>query len=71
MALNEQVRRVSQDWSMHAGGGDCLDLRLCDGNPLVQFDEEHLRRVLVNLLDNARRYASQDSEAIVVSTASS
>jgi two-component system sensor histidine kinase PilS (NtrC family) len=31
------------------------------------FDPEHLRRVLVNLLDNARRYASRQSESIQVS----
>jgi two-component system, NtrC family, sensor histidine kinase PilS len=30
----------------------------------VVFDAEHLRRVLVNLLDNARRYASQTPGAI-------
>ena len=32
----------------------------------VVFDAEHLRRVLVNLLDNARRYASQAPGAIHV-----
>ena len=30
----------------------------------VSFDAEHLRRVLVNLLDNARRYASSEAGAI-------
>jgi len=32
----------------------------------VMFDPEHLRRVLVNLLDNARRHASQRPGAILV-----
>ena len=35
------------------------------GEPIgVQFDAEHLRRVLVNLLDNARRHASERPGAI-------
>ncbi|MGL4666936.1 MAG: sensor histidine kinase [Saezia sp.] len=32
----------------------------------ISFDEEHLRRVIVNLLDNAARYASHDEAAIFV-----
>ncbi|MFY7904981.1 MAG: sensor histidine kinase, partial [Burkholderiaceae bacterium] len=34
----------------------------------VRFDPEHLRRILVNLLDNASRYASQSPGAIRVHT---
>jgi two-component system sensor histidine kinase PilS (NtrC family) len=34
----------------------------------VWFDADHLRRLLINLLDNALRYASQSPQAIVVST---
>jgi two-component system sensor histidine kinase PilS (NtrC family) len=34
----------------------------------VQFDPEHLRRVMVNLLDNASRYASTADGAVRVST---
>jgi two-component system sensor histidine kinase PilS (NtrC family) len=32
----------------------------------VMFDPEHLRRVLVNLLDNARRHASDQPGSIVL-----
>lgn len=39
----------------------------CDGVH-VRFDAEHFRRVLVNLLDNAHRYASMDAGAIQVDT---
>jgi two-component system sensor histidine kinase PilS (NtrC family) len=34
----------------------------------VVFDPEHLRRVLVNLLDNASRYATQKDRAIQISS---
>lgn len=32
----------------------------------IAFDEDHLRRVVINLLDNAARYASDDDGAIFV-----
>lgn len=38
------------------------------GQRQVRFDGEHLRRILVNLLDNASRYAGQDQAAIQVAT---
>ena len=43
-----------------------LALHLSPASPTVSFDPEHLHRVLVNLLDNARRYASRQTEAIQV-----
>ena len=41
--------------------GGCASLQ-------VRFDPEHLRRVLVNLLDNASRYASQSPGSIQISS---
>ena len=66
--LNEAVARICRDWSQHTGGGESLRVDLCEGEPVVAFDAEHLRRVLINLLDNARRYASGQAHAIQVST---
>lgn len=66
--LNEAVARVCRDWSQHTGSGESLRVDLCDVEPVVAFDAEHLRRVLINLLDNARRYASWQVHAIQVST---
>jgi two-component system sensor histidine kinase PilS (NtrC family) len=43
-----------------------LQLELPADALTVSFDHEHLRRVLVNLLDNARRYASEKPGAIHV-----
>ncbi|HEU5294132.1 MAG TPA: HAMP domain-containing sensor histidine kinase [Burkholderiaceae bacterium] len=64
------VRSVCTDWARTAqlslGADSRLQLDL-PGVPLtVAFDPDHLRRVLVNLLDNAARYASDASAAIRV-----
>jgi two-component system, NtrC family, sensor histidine kinase PilS len=68
LALDEAVRGFTQDWCTQNKSAHKLTLVL--GAPVcaVAFDAEHLRRVLVNLLDNALRYSSQAAQAIVVST---
>ncbi|HEX2540886.1 MAG TPA: ATP-binding protein [Caldimonas sp.] len=65
-----QIAAFCSEWAsaagMPAGAASVLRLDL-PGRPLgVLFDAEHLRRVLVNLLDNARRHASDKPGAIVV-----
>ena len=63
-----QVAAVCSEWAQSAGVGLGADgvLRVdLPAEPLgVLFDAEHLRRLLVNLLDNARRHASQAPGAI-------
>ena len=63
-----QVAAVCSDWARSVGLklGDQSVLRVeLPPQPLgVAFDAEHLRRVLVNLLDNARRHASSAPGAI-------
>jgi len=64
------VRTVCTDWArtvqLPLGERSRLQLEL-PGAPLgVAFDPEHLRRVLVNLLDNAHRHASDTPGAIRV-----
>ncbi|HRK38712.1 MAG TPA: ATP-binding protein [Burkholderiaceae bacterium] len=66
--LDAAVRECLDEW---CGQHQC-DLRVrcetgCPGAQ-VRFDPEHLRRVLVNLLDNASRYASQTEGAIRIGT---
>lgn len=68
VSVNAAVERICRDWVQHTGSGELLVCSLCPGHPDVVFDGEHLRRVLVNLLDNARRYASGRRHAIEVST---
>ena len=68
LALDDVVQRVVHDW---CGQNRCLHkTRISLGAPGLQvvFDAEHLRRVLVNLLDNAARYSGERPDAIVVAT---
>lgn len=66
--VTAQVAAICSDWARANG------VKLDDRSPLkvelppepigVAFDADHLRRVLVNLLDNARRHATQVPGAI-------
>jgi len=64
------VLTVCADWARTVGLSLGRDSRLqleLPGGPLdVTFDPDHLRRVLVNLLDNAGRHASQGPGSIRV-----
>lgn len=57
-----EVGAICSDWARAAGlvlGGSSLFQVDLPAEPLgVSFDVEHLRRVMVNLLDNARRHAT-------------
>ena len=65
-----EVGRIVADWvrtsQVALGNGGRLRVDLPREPLTVQFDPEHLRRVLVNLLDNARRYASDRPGAITL-----
>jgi len=65
-----QIRVICAEWAQAAGveigGAGALHLDLPDEPLAALFDTEHLRRVLVNLLDNARRHASDKPGAIAV-----
>jgi two-component system sensor histidine kinase PilS (NtrC family) len=68
LALNEAVARICRDWAQQTDSGALLRVNLSTTQPEVDFEPEHLRRVLINLLDNARRHASRQFESIQVST---
>ncbi len=63
-----EVALVCEEWRRNALPEAQPDVRLVLDLPaqalLLRFDPEHLRRVLVNLLDNASRHASDEAGAI-------
>lgn len=68
VALDEAVGQIFEDWQQQAPAERKAALRLNAGVMQVEFDKDHLRRVLVNLLDNALRYRSNASESLQVLT---
>lgn len=68
LALDETVHRVCTDWAQQTGSSLRLQVRPGAGAARVLFEVEHLRRLMVNLLDNALRYASTAQGAIQVAT---
>ncbi|QEA13437.1 two-component system sensor histidine kinase NtrB [Comamonas flocculans] len=67
LVLDEAVQRIAADWQA-AHPGTAVTLNLLARQAQVVFDPEHLRRVLVNLLDNAARYASTEADALQLIT---
>jgi two-component system sensor histidine kinase PilS (NtrC family) len=67
---NAVVTSLVAEWArtvqMPQGPGSRLRTQMPGQALAVLFDPEHLRRVLVNLLDNARRHASEAAGAIVL-----
>lgn len=68
MALDANVLAMASDWAQQAGATHLMRISPGSGEVTVVYDAEHLRRVMINLLDNALRYASQRAGAIDVST---
>lgn len=71
LVLDETVEVICDDWSQQNGGTAQLQVLLNAHRTEVPFDIDHLRRVLVNLLDNALRYARDRAGSIQVSTGES
>ncbi|HEY4957868.1 MAG TPA: HAMP domain-containing sensor histidine kinase, partial [Caldimonas sp.] len=70
-----QLETICGEWAQAAGvpvgATGLLRLELPPEPFGIVFDAEHLRRVVVNLLDNARRHASDQAGAILVRLAPS
>ena len=71
--VGAEVGAIVAEWArtvgLAHGAGSRLHVELPLEPTTVLFDPEHLRRVLVNLLNNARRYASDRAGAIVLQVA--
>ncbi len=64
--LSELVHRVAAEWTAQHGQTGFMGYDIAPLVQSVRFDPEHLRQVLVNLLDNALRYCSRNVQAIQV-----
>ena len=68
LELDEQVEAFCAEWARQHAAGARLRVELQAPEVHVQFARDHLRRILVNLLDNAARYATRHAAAIQVAT---
>jgi len=68
LELDQVVEQFVAEWQRHAAAGERVRWQPGCGTAWAAFDGEHLRRILVNLLDNALRYASGAPGAIQVAT---
>ncbi len=66
--LDEAVMRMASDWAAQTAARQQTLIAVNADNTVIAFDPEHLRRILINLLDNALRYASPTTHSIEVST---
>lgn len=70
LLLDTHVAQYCTEWMQQTGHTERVQLALAAPGTAVRFNGDHLRRVLINLLDNAQRYTHQHGGAVVVSTQS-
>ena len=68
LQLDMTVRRIAAEWAAQNSATQRLHASYGAPEAAVWFDEDHLRRVMINLLDNAARYAGNSPSSIQVST---
>lgn len=64
LPLDPAVRQIAHEWNKQNQAQGVLGVHLHAPGQLVPFDPEHLRRLLVNLLDNAWRHSSREAASI-------
>lgn len=65
--LTLTLPRICRDWQSHGENKPNMAIHLPNTQAWVWFDPEHLRRILINLLENAQRYISMRPDAIQIS----
>ncbi len=65
--LTQDLPRICRDWQTQVANQSSIAVQVPKHPVRVWFDAEHLRRILINLLDNAQRYARPDAEPIQIS----
>ncbi|MDP3709555.1 MAG: histidine kinase dimerization/phospho-acceptor domain-containing protein [Polaromonas sp.] len=68
LRLDDTVLRIAADWARQNTAVQRMQVLTNSAHAVVWFEPEHLRRLMINLLDNALRYASASAHAIEVST---
>ncbi|MFP5466836.1 MAG: sensor histidine kinase [Gammaproteobacteria bacterium] len=68
LPLDNSLRLITTEWSRQHQAAKMLGVHTHAEHAHVSFDPEHLRRLMVNLLDNARRHASGQPSSIRVIT---
>lgn len=68
LMLDDTVVHIATDWARQTGASPRLRLTMGAAQAAVRFEAEHLRRLMVNLLDNALRYASTSAHSMEVVT---
>lgn len=58
LPLDASIRFITQEWAVQNQAREVLGVHTHAPGAQVAFDPDHLRRLLVNLLDNALRHAS-------------
>ncbi|KAB2902024.1 MAG: HAMP domain-containing histidine kinase, partial [Burkholderiaceae bacterium] len=68
LALDETVSQAWQDWHAQDPAHRRARVALEAGGLQVEFDADHLRRVLINLLDNALRHMGAEPDSLQIIT---
>jgi len=65
--LAQALPRICHDWQSQVANTSDIAVNVGNSAVWVWFDADHLRRILINLLDNAQHYASPDPAPIQIS----
>jgi two-component system sensor histidine kinase PilS (NtrC family) len=68
LPLDDTIQRITTDWASQNSAVQRAHVITDAAHVMVRFETEHLRRVMINLLDNALRYATTSAHAIEIST---